>query len=252
MNALATRLGREWTIKRVSTAIVDHHCRQGVYVSKIQRVTVAERTTVELRQSILRNRISQGTPITEEAMSEELGVSRTTMRQALNTLMMEGLLTRHPKTRVLQVTTLSPDDVRDIYRARRFLELGGIDAANEATFQQREALKEAMRELQQAAMADDPEAFVQADFQCHAAVVGFLGSRHLSETHGLLMSKLRLVISQVTSDKQDNMESLAIHEQFTQQILAGQLTEAKYDLASRLDDSERLVIGKSTTAELPR
>lgn len=219
-------------------------------MGKIQRVTVAERTTAELRQSILRSRIPQGTPLTEEAMADELGVSRTTMRQALNTLMMEGLLTRHSNTRILQVTKLSPDDIREIYRARRFLELGGIDAANQATTQQRQTLKQAMQELRQAAEMADPEPFVQADFKCHAAIVAFLGSRHLSEIHGLLMSKLRLGISQVTSDKQDNIESLAIHERFTQQILAGHLSEAKNDLAKRLEESERLVIGKSAVAKV--
>lgn len=178
-------------------------------------------------------------------MSSQLGVSRTTMRQALNTLMHEGLLTRHPTTRVLEVTTLSQDDVQDIYRARRFLELGGIDAAKEASPQQLQQLELAVQDLRRAVESDDLEAFIHADFQCHAAIVAFLGSRHLSETHALLMSKLRIAIAHITSDEQDNLESLTIHEKFTQQILTGDLDAARKNLAHRLEESEHVVLGKA-------
>lgn len=212
---------------------------------KIHRETVAERATAQLRRSILHSGLPPGTPVTEEAMSSQLGVSRTTMRQALNTLMHEGLLTRHPTTRVLEVTTLSQDDVQDIYRARRFLELGGIDAAKEASPQQLQQLELAVQDLRRAVESDDLEAFIHADFQCHAAIVAFLGSRHLSETHALLMSKLRIAIAHITSDEQDNLESLTIHEKFTQQILTGDLDAARKNLAHRLEESEHVVLGKA-------
>lgn len=214
-------------------------------MTKIRRETIADRTTAELRRSILHSELPQGTPVTEDAMSERLGVSRTTMRQALNTLLMEGLLTRNPTTRVLQVTTLSQDDVRDIYRARRFLELGGVDAAAVATPQQLERLQQAMRDLRRATETDDVAEFVRADFECHASIVAFLGSRHLSETHALLNSKLQIIIAQITMDKQDNVESLAIHEEFAKQILAGQLAEAHASLAARLAESERFVLTRA-------
>lgn len=221
-------------------------------MSKISRQTIGERTTAALRRNILSNRISPGTPITEDAMAEEFGVSRTTMRQVLNTLQMEGLLTRNPNTRILQVTTLTPDDVRDIYTARRFLELGGIESAADANAHQRQELEDALGELRRAAVSDQPEDFVDADFLCHAAIVSFLGSEHLSESHRLLMSKLRLQLSQVTDDAQDNLESLEIHERFTKHILDGRICEAKADLAERLDESERLVLERSAESTQPR
>lgn len=213
-------------------------------MNKIRRETVAERTTANLRQAILSSGLPQGTPIVEDAVANDLGVSRTTVRQALNTLLLEGLLTRHPATRVLEVTTLSADEVRDIYRARRFLELGGIDAAGDASPQLLEHLEVAVEELRRVAGSEDPEAFVQADFRCHAAIVGFLGSRHLSDMHRLLMSKLRIVLAQITSDKQDNLDSLAVHEAFCRQILTGRLEEAKEHLARRMAASESIVLGR--------
>lgn len=216
-------------------------------MSKIHRETVTERVTTELRQSILRGRLLQGTPVTEEAMAEQYGVSRPTLRQALNTLLLEGLLTRHPGTRVMEVTTLDHDDVRDIYRARRFLELGGIKAVATASAQQLEQLRLALQGLAKAVDADNLEAFIEADYDCHAAIVGFLGSRNLSEAHSLLMSKLRIAIAHVTVDKQDNLDSLKIHEEFTEKILAGRLEEAHQNLTQRLNESELTVLEKIGT-----
>lgn len=212
-------------------------------VSKIHRETVAERTTAEIRRAVLHSRLPQGTPVTEDAMADQYGVSRTTMRQALNTLLLEGLLTRHPSTRVLQVTTLSTADVRDIYRARRFLELGGVDAAGAISVEQLDELRVAVTDLRRAVDDDEADAFVQADFRCHAVIVGFLGSQHLSETHQLLISKLRILLAQVTSDEQDNVESLSVHEQFIDHILEGRLAEARAGLGRRLEESERTVLG---------
>lgn len=213
-------------------------------MSRIQRETVADRVIAELRQDILHSRLPQGRPVTEDAMAEQLGVSRTTMRQALNTLLIEGLLTRHPATRVLEVTTLGEADVSDIYRARRFLELGGVDAAASATPEHLDRLRRAVHDLRHAVETDDPETFVRADFDCHAAIVAFLGSWHLSEAYALLISKLRIVIARIVLDEQDNVESLAVHEEFIKQILAGNHAEAREGLGRRLDESERMVLAK--------
>jgi DNA-binding GntR family transcriptional regulator len=214
-------------------------------VSKIRRETVTDQVIAEVRQSILLSQLPAGTPLTEDGMSAQFGVSRTTTRQALNTLMLEGLLTRHPTTRILQVTTLTPEDVKDIYRARRFLELGGIDAADAAQPHQLDGLRTAIAELRRAVENDDLEGFVQADFNCHAAIVGFLGSRHLSEAYGLLISKLRVAISRITLDKRDNTASLHIHELFVDQVLHGDIPGARASLEQRLDESERVVLAQT-------
>ncbi|MEP7194777.1 MAG: GntR family transcriptional regulator [Actinomycetota bacterium] len=208
-------------------------------------------TTAELRQSILRNKLRPGVPVTEDAMAAEIGVSRSTMRQALNTLLLEGLLTRHPTTRVLAVTTLSQDDVRDIYRARRFLELGGVDAAAGAAPEALDPLRAAAHDLKVAVGAGDVRGFVDADFRCHAETVAFLGSRHLTETHRLLMSKLRLVFTQFSDDERDKSRSLVLHEEFTDLMVRGRIAEARANLASRLDNAERLILGKTPDETSP-
>jgi DNA-binding GntR family transcriptional regulator len=205
-------------------------------MTRIQRETVADKSAAILRDSILSGLVRPGTAITEEAVSEELGISRSTIRQALNTLMLEGLLTRHPTTRVLQVTKLTSEDVRDIYRARRFLELGAVDAAAHASPEQLAKINEAVKNLEKAVANEDLSAFVQADLRCHAALVELLGSKHLSAAHSDLMAKSRLVITQATTIEEVE-PVVAEHKRFINLLKRGKIVEARENLGTRLDKS---------------
>lgn len=210
-------------------------------MTEIRRETVADQSAGMLRSRILSGDLRPGTAVTEEAFADQLGVSRATVRQALNTLMLEGLLTRQSTRRVLQVTKLSPSDVEDIYRARRFLELGGVDAAAHASPAQLERLNDAVREVEEAINNNDVEGFVQADRRCHGEVVALLGSHHLSAAHAQLMAKLRLVITQVNTQKPEYEEDLKRHQEFAALLTSGAIAEARANLAGRLDAAEKLI-----------
>jgi len=214
-------------------------------MTRIQRETVADKSAAVLRDRILGGTLRPGSAVTEDAVAEDLGVSRATIRQALNTLLLDGLLTRHPATRVLQVTTLSADDVRDIYRARRFLELGGVDAAAYASTEQLARITDTVADLEKAVADNDITGFVQADFRAHAEVVALLGSRHLAAAHAQLMAKLRLVIIQVTETEQDIEDDLTKHQEFARLLMSGAITEARAQLAARLDAAERSVASEA-------
>ncbi len=212
-------------------------------MSKILRETVAERTMAALRRQILDRELSPGSSVTEDAMAREMGVSRTTIRQAFNTLMVEGLLTRHPSTRILQVTTLNRDDITEIYRARRFLENAGIDASVQAEPEEFALLAEAVNDMERAVEVGDLSAFVQADYRCHAQTVAFLRSVYLSDTHALLMSKLRLTITQVEgTDERDSAASLLQHQQYRDFVLSHDTQKARANLVQRLAEAEKLVL----------
>jgi len=216
-------------------------------MTRIQRETVADKSAAVLRDRILSGTLRPGTAVTEDAVADDLGVSRATVRQALNTLMLEGLLTRHPTTRVLQVTELSDEDVCDIYHARRFLELGGVDAAAHAPPEALARLADAVQELEKAVANNDALAFVKADYRCHAEIVAFLGSAHLSAAHAQLMSKLRLAITQVNVHKKGNEDDLAVHKEFLDLLTVGDTKRARKNLAKRFDVAERAVRGQATT-----
>lgn len=215
-------------------------------MSKIVRETVADRTVALLRRRILDGELRPGDPVTEEAMASELGVSRPTVRQALNSLELSGLLTRHPSTRVLQVTTLSRQDIVEIYRARRFLELAGVDAAADTSAEGLVPIQQAVLQMEKAVQEHDVDGFVEADHRCHVEVVALLRSRYLSQMHAELMTKLHLAISQVTAEVQDNEVVLARHREFCDLLVSGRIAQAGANLEQRLLEAEESILPKAT------
>ncbi|WP_299951870.1 GntR family transcriptional regulator [uncultured Modestobacter sp.] len=212
-------------------------------MSKVRRETVVDQGVTLLRTRILDSDLVPGTPITEEAMAAALGMSRPTVREVLKTLAMQGLLTRDPKTRILAVTTLSSAEVQEIYRARRVLELAGVDAAAHASDDELRQLVAAVDEMARAAAAGDTAALVAADTRSHTCTVGFLRSRHLSELHNQLMARLSLAITQVEeSDNRDDAELVRRHREYGDLVLARDTAAAKKSLLARLEEAEQLVL----------
>lgn len=217
---------------------------------KVVRETVAERSAAVLRRQILDRELLPGTPVTEEAMAQALGVSRATVREALGALAGEGLLTRDSKTRVLQVTTLTRAEVQEIYVARRLLELAGVQAAATASEQALQELARTVDDMAAAVAAEDLSALVEADTRCHERTVAFLGSRYLSDTHSAIMVKLHLAMAQVESaDERDERELLREHREYCDLVLARETTQAQENLLRRLVEAEELVLRSSFVTE---
>ncbi|GLS15164.1 GntR family transcriptional regulator [Hydrogenophaga electricum] len=78
-----------------------------------------------LRERILSGAIPPGERLVESRLSDELGVSRMPVREALRQLAAEGLVTIEPR-RGASVTAFSPEQVRELVEVRATLE--GLNA----------------------------------------------------------------------------------------------------------------------------
>ena len=83
--------------------------------------TQMNEAVVHLREMILRGRLAPGERVAEAPLAEELGVSRTPVRQALPLLAQEGLLTLH-ETRGYVVRAFTWAEVADAIDLRGVLE----------------------------------------------------------------------------------------------------------------------------------
>jgi len=78
-------------------------------------------TVVALRQAIIDFRFEPGERLTENRLCKLTGVSRTTIREALRHLETEGMVTIEPHVGP-RVTTVTPNQVREIFEVRTVLE----------------------------------------------------------------------------------------------------------------------------------
>jgi len=95
-----------------------------------------------VREDILNGRYQPGENLTEASLCEELGVSRTPVREALRQLELEGLVKALPYRGVV-VTGISAQDIEDIYTIRMMIEgLAARWATEKITSAELEELKE--------------------------------------------------------------------------------------------------------------
>jgi DNA-binding GntR family transcriptional regulator len=78
-----------------------------------------------IRESILNGSLTPGETMSQVALADELGVSRTPLREALRMLQGEGLILSEPNRRV-RVAPLSLADVEELYAIRIPLEVTAL------------------------------------------------------------------------------------------------------------------------------
>jgi GntR family transcriptional regulator, rspAB operon transcriptional repressor len=99
-----------------------------VFSGRHDRRKVTDWVYEEVRQAIVDLRLKPGEPLREATMAEQLGVSKTPVREALTRLEQEGLVeTTSFKGAV--VSSYSNDDLQDIYELRELLEGAAARAA---------------------------------------------------------------------------------------------------------------------------
>src|SRR5262245_39037975 len=93
-------------------------------------VAGATHAYAQVRAAIVENRYPPGQRLVEQRIAEELGLSRTPVREALRMLEAEGLVVSE-RNRGAMVRPLSPTEVVDLYGLRIRLEAYAVEVATE-------------------------------------------------------------------------------------------------------------------------
>ena len=96
-------------------------------------MTAQERMLEALRTEVLTGALQPGERVVQELIAEQYGVSRVPVREALQTLTSEGLITHLPH-RGYFVTELSVPDLLEVYR--QSLAAGGVELSADALWAQ--------------------------------------------------------------------------------------------------------------------
>src|SRR4051794_8940927 len=91
-------------------------------VVALHRISTGDALVAALQEQVLDGTLPGGTALREADLRDTFGVSRHTVRTALQTLAHRGLVRLEPN-RSASVPRLTPDDVRDLFRLRTVLEL---------------------------------------------------------------------------------------------------------------------------------
>lgn len=209
-------------------------------VAATRATSTPEQLALKLRALIVRGELAPGAPLREIALAEETGVSRNTVRAALQVLVRDGLVVHH-RHRGAAVVDPSPEDVIDVFRTRELLELGAVDSWRQAPPERRLAVERAMSAFEASAAGTDWLEISDADLGFHAALVGLLGSRRIDAFYDTVRTEVYLYTSMLYRGNQpweDPREVAAEHVTVLDELLADRVAEARAAL-HRLLSSNR-------------
>ncbi len=147
-----------------------------------------------LHEMIEDSRFVPGTRINVEQLTEEMGVSRTPIWQAVGKLEKEGLLVSVPNKGVF-IKVLSPEESIDLYSVREVLECMAAELAainmDSITITQ---MEQNLADQKEVIAAADLVAYGRLDAQFHAWVYKASNNNYLIDILGDIQKKMRPMV----------------------------------------------------------
>lgn len=184
--------------------------------------SLSSRVFHTIRENILSGKYAPNVELKEKTIGEELGVSRTPVREALRQLELEGLVTIIPN-KGAYVVGISQKDIRDIYEIRSRLEgLCARWAAAHITKEQLDELEENIYLSDFHSSKGNTEQVVELDNRFHEILYNASGSKELR--HVLLdfhhyvqrVRKVTLAVTDRAMNSNDEhrkiVEALKVHD----------------------------------------
>ena len=180
-----------------------------------------------LRERIYSQALQPGDWIDEKVLCDELGISRTPLREALKVLHAESLVELVPR-RGCYVKTLDGDGLAELFPVMASLEgLCARLAVEHCTPKQLRELERIHAQLEKAAAEHDVERYFDFNHVFHRIVQEMSGNRWLQRITGDLRGVLRLARHRQLSVPGRLAESLAEHHAIMQAFRDGEPTVAQ-------------------------
>jgi len=141
---------------------------KNIFASKLENYKPLREIVFEtLREAILTGQLKAGERLMEVQLAEEMGVSRTPVREAIRKLELEGLVVMIPR-KGAYVADISTKDIADVFEIRSALEaLAAALACERITEDELEELERLLVKIAECAEKNDLETLVQLDTQFH-------------------------------------------------------------------------------------
>ncbi|MDP2818844.1 MAG: FadR/GntR family transcriptional regulator [Polaromonas sp.] len=213
-------------------------------------------TVDHLGEAIVAGRYGVGASIPPEpVLCQELGVSRTVVREAVKSLIAKGLMTTGPKvgTRVLSEdhwnwfdpdviiwqskAGLTPEFLRDLQDLRRVVEPAAMRlAADRATAQDIAEVEAAYAGMKHA--VEHGGDYVTHDLRFHQGLLRASRNRMLVQMSKVLGALLRTSFEISTRRKDGPMQSLPLHRAVLDAVIAHQPDEAEIAIRVLIDGAK--------------
>lgn len=196
----------------------------------------------ELKRQILVGEIAPGTRMMEVEMAEDMGVSRTPIREAIRKLEKEGLVTIEPR-RGAYASEISVKDMVDVLEVRQDLEgMAAALAAEKVTEEEKQAFIKVNSEYEEAIRSGNTDEIIRCDELFHQLIVSYSGNKTLNQLLSQVQ-ELALRFRYIYYDDFSRYEKMPKeHEEIEEAILSGDSQKARIVAEEHVTKLKKFII----------
>ncbi len=176
-----------------------------------------------IKDYILNGRLDESTRLTEEFLSQQLGISKSPIREALTRLESERLIQIEPR-RGAFLRKFTIKEIGDLYDLREALEVYAIGKA-ELTPALIAALRESVERFRAYLDANDKPRYIEEDVQFHGLIAAASGNQLLAETLANVQHQVWLFRRKTYDLSRSN--AIASHTKLVRALEEGRKDEAE-------------------------
>lgn len=203
------------------------------------RLSLTAKIFNKIREDILNGRYKEGEKLIEAKLAEEMGVSRTPVREALKQLELDGLVDNVPNRGVI-VKGISNQDIQDIFEIRAAIEgIAAKWAVERITEEELHSLKEIHELAEFYVFKKDIEKFAELNTRFHEIIYKATKSRYLEQ----VLKDFQYYMKQArrkSLQKEGRMEdAFAEHKDILEAFLKRDKEEAEKMLTLHVSNSKK-------------
>jgi DNA-binding GntR family transcriptional regulator len=204
--------------------------------------TVVDYAYEEIWKHVIMIGGSEEQRLSDVTLSEQLGMSRTPVRQALERLVQEGLVRSDPR-RGFWTSTFTVKDIHEIYDLRSALEMLAVRlAAPQLSQKDLESQLDTLYAVRAELDTHPVLRFLQVDLHLHMLITRASNNGRLIHSLSLLRSQLSMFQMQDTYYPERMAKALDDHEQVLLALLAGNVEEAADFLGRHIRNAKEGVL----------
>lgn len=206
----------------------------------VRKGSLKHQIAKEIRKAILRGNLSPGEKVTESKISKGYGVSRGPVREAMQLLVMEGLLVSvtYKETKVASITA---EEVTELLLPIRIdIETFALKHAYPLWDEQYfEKFEEILEQMRRAVVFNDSPLFSELDQQFHELIIRSSNMVNVENIWDGVLSRIRLLFVYQNEPSMDLQSFMESHRRLLDVLKSGSLDDAVERLQEHILETNR-------------
>jgi len=206
--------------------------------------SLKEMALTTIKKAILSQQLVPEIMYTEAALTSEMGISRTPVREALLHLASRGLITYFPR-KGFQIRSLTTKDIRDLFELRLALEMAVIRRiAPLLTKKALVSIDRVRNQYLKVVQKGDPVESTQANMAFHACLAALTNNPYLTNALEEIRDLINLASVRSLEVDSRTLEAIGEHEAIVAQLRVRSLAGALREMEAHLRTTEERVLAR--------